>query len=382
MSWERYWDAKQEHFFLFNATTQESKWEEVNPQEGREGRHGWATVNANHTLILSRWQPVPEGDDNARREAEHTAQVAFDALDRAAVSHGINAEETVEDDEAQLLAPTRWQMRYELVKQDTANILQWYNCCFFFHACACEAPLAAVEAIVHGTALLLLAGLTGAATALVYLAEPRRVASRDFGQDEALSAYMLQFVRRWGREGLLFAASAASLLFFPCSACFVYRGFSAEEEDEWNLSPLPTFLGGVDPRRFCTFAFGQGSSAGNVDLPQDLLITRTRTASAVIAGSGAAGVLQFSSSLPQHKYVPFGAPKLGCMDNWAGDVLFPPRRLRSMLPPACLEIFDSILNGHQRVLSDDREDDDGGGTEFLEGGSCATSSSNESVDER
>ena len=40
--WERFFDDKEQHYYLYNAATQESKWEEggVNPQESEEAWKG------------------------------------------------------------------------------------------------------------------------------------------------------------------------------------------------------------------------------------------------------------------------------------------------------------------------------------------------------
>ena len=412
--WERFFDDKEQHYYLYNAATQESKWEEggVNPQESEEawkggvrwGGAGEGWQRGDSQDVTDAGVRGRSGEQQQQQEEDHHHQEEEDDDEEEGSSGGgggggeealreefaprstqpglprvtgdprqdestaaqqvrfafsveegeADLEDPRTDDEERLMPPPRWRMRYDLVKKDTANILRWYNCCFFFHACACEAPFAAAEALVHGAALLFVAGLMGAGAALVYLAEPRKnttdASGAALGQDETLSGYMFSIVRRWGREGLLFMASAASLVLCPCSACAIYRGFSAEEEDEWNLSPLPTLLGAVDPRRFGTFVFGQGSDAGNVDLPEDIKLSGASHTSA-ISGSGAGGVLQFSSLSTPDLSSTLGAPQLGCMDSWTGDVLFPPRRIRSILPPICLQIFNSFFMAEE--LSDD-----------------------------
>jgi len=66
---------------------------------------------------------------------------------------------------------------------------------------------------------------------------------------------------RWLREGLLLP-SATFTFAIPGMALMVYRHFDADGDD-WDLHPISTLLGYVDPRRFYTFCLGQGSMASN-----------------------------------------------------------------------------------------------------------------------
>jgi len=73
---------------------------------------------------------------------------------------------------------------------------------------------------------------------------------------------------RWLREGLLLM-SATLTLAIPGMALMVYRHFDADGDD-WDLHPIPTLLGYVDPRRFYTFCLGQGSMASNAFYDADM----------------------------------------------------------------------------------------------------------------
>ena len=400
-SWDRYFDEKEKHWYYFNAQTGESKWEEEsadNPQSS-DTQQPWNGIanpidgydaefedgnseeedegleqSVDHYFAAQHRHPLPATaqEEGIIREAEGRNQV--NEHRRVTFSDEAESVQYEGDDASKLMPPKRWQIRYELVKQDTAAALRCWNYCFFFHACACEAPCAVVEGSLRGCALLLCATVLACVTFLVYLAEPKHARnSVSVGEgsavpisrhrnEELLSAYMLGFVRRWWREGVLFLVSAASLVVCPCSACVVYRGYSAEEEDEWNMSPLPTVLGAVDPRRFGTFVFGQGSEAANVDLPEDLTLCHAASPqrSSAIVGSGDNGVLPLSSSSPSSICgTLLGVPRHGCMDTWAGEVLYPPRRLRMMMPRACRAILDSLF------MSEDLEDDATNGHQHL-----------------
>ena len=63
------------------------------------------------------------------------------------------------------------------------------------------------------------------------------------------------------REGCLFLAAALSLL-LPGAAALIYRNMPLDDGD-WDLRPLPTPLGAVDPRRFWAFYLGRCALANN-----------------------------------------------------------------------------------------------------------------------
>ena len=68
-------------------------------------------------------------------------------------------------------------------------------------------------------------------------------------------ARVSQRARGFCREGLLFLACLPTLA-VPCSPLLLYRDMPLDDGD-WRLRPLPTLLGGVDPRRFWAFALGR-----------------------------------------------------------------------------------------------------------------------------
>lgn len=138
----------------------------------------------------------------------------------------------------------RGREREEVVGSERAYPLG-FTAKFVFDTCCCECPFALLEATLRaplylggGFLLFLRALVTG---------------------NHTIEATQW---RLWIREGLLFLASSLSLL-FPGLVLYVYRGFHPEAE-EWDLAALPTLLGNVDPRRFYSFSYGQGSLASNV----------------------------------------------------------------------------------------------------------------------
>lgn len=124
------------------------------------------------------------------------------------------------------------------------------------HGCLCEAPLAVTEGLLRAPLYLLAAawveivGLVGAS---------RRQHQADLSNQAAALA----------REGLLLL-SASLTLAVPFSAAFtVYRDVEADLSD-WDVRPVPTVLGAVDPLRFFVFALGQAGELGANGNPEPL----------------------------------------------------------------------------------------------------------------
>ena len=115
-----------------------------------------------------------------------------------------------------------------------------------FHGCLCESPAAAVEACLLAT----LAVLRGMAMSLVALRNGR--------SERAWGPAKCEF-----REAFVCLCAVPSLLALLPGG-MVYSGFRTL--DDWNMRPLWTVIGRVDPRRFSTFAKGQGADSENADL--------------------------------------------------------------------------------------------------------------------
>jgi hypothetical protein len=121
-----------------------------------------------------------------------------------------------------------------------------YTFMVFFHGCLCESPAAALEASL----LVTLAILRGLALSLV--------AVRNGGSARAWGPAKCEF-----REALVCLCAVPSLLALIPGG-LIYSGFRTLED--WNMRPLWTVIGRVDPRRFSTFAKGQGADSENVAL--------------------------------------------------------------------------------------------------------------------
>ncbi|CAM9820153.1 unnamed protein product, partial [Ectocarpus fasciculatus] len=141
------------------------------------------------------------------------------------------------------------------VVNNTSRAFAWS---VLLHGCLCEAPLAVLEGLARGPLYLVaaawvaLVAVVGASGHAHHRAELRKHAA-------ALA-----------REGLLLLAASLTLAVPFATSFTVYgevvvdRAPDDEEEASWDVRPVPTVLGAVDPLRFCVFAFGQaGELAAN-----------------------------------------------------------------------------------------------------------------------
>jgi len=233
--WTRERDAATGCFYFFNPETGQSVWEEELEEEGSSAVGALASASA-----------AAADDAGAHNEAE-------------------------DDDEAEdalFLADRRGEARVQQVEAKTKHVMWTFCLCFMFHGCCCEGPAAAVEGVLRGL-WYCGAGITGMARAMRMRSAAAGAAARH-GTAEAFARL---------REGVLFLAAAVTL-FVPCCALGIYRRFSTE--GDWELGPIWTLAGRVDPRRFHVFNRGQTEWAAN-------------------AGYTAAD----------------------CMDDWPGQVLYP-----------------------------------------------------------
>jgi hypothetical protein len=178
------------------------------------------------------------------------------------------------------------------VHADTQSALNAHMRCMFLTACLCESPLAVAEGAMRSATFL--AG--GVFFLLVAAISP--ISTRAQWMSRAQSCT---------REVILTIAAMLTLL-LPCTACLVYRKY--DDEEDWDLAPLPTVLGWVDSQRFVAFTFGGGTQA------------RTRTgvrseSSPASGDSNLAGAVDFHDSRSN--------------DSWGSGILLAPRKVLKSL---------------------------------------------------
>lgn len=145
---------------------------------------------------------------------------------------------------------------------------RWQSVC---HAVACEAPALVVESTARSAAMLLGSLVLAVLAALRASDRPAR----------------LRLAACWLREAIIFAFSVPSFVLPGLLACSVYvpctrcaramwlprdmrvvshaRRYQQLDNagDDWDMSPLWTLIGDVDPRRFWIIRRGNGSYARN-----------------------------------------------------------------------------------------------------------------------
>ena len=127
----------------------------------------------------------------------------------------------------------------------TNSCFQTAPCCVAANAFCCEGPSAVIEGYFKAICCFF------ASLFLVLI-----------GLASLNLKYFFPAARAYFRESCLFLGASLTLM-VPCSAtACVYRRFSAV--DDWEVCPVLTVFGKVDPRRFGTFEGGDAAMAVNV----------------------------------------------------------------------------------------------------------------------
>ncbi|CAM9394525.1 unnamed protein product, partial [Ectocarpus sp. 13 AM-2016] len=139
-----------------------------------------------------------------------------------------------------------------------------FACSVLLHGCLCEAPLAVLEGLARGPLYLV---------AAAWVALVASVGAS--GHAHHHRAGLRKHAAALAREGLLLLAASLTLA-MPFATSFTVYGEVVvgraldEEEASWDVRPVPTVLGAVDPLRFCVFAFGQAGELAANGRPEPL----------------------------------------------------------------------------------------------------------------
>jgi hypothetical protein len=201
--WVRYYDEEHSSYYLYNEKTGESVWEVDFMQEVTEASESSGLHNRSADTSETNSRKLPR----TFRSKDYERDVP--------------------------LTPAE-QLQYDLL---------CYSRFLFVHATLVEAPLAIVEALLRVVAMV----VVGLFRIIFLVCRGKRA--------KAMGTTML-----YVREIILVSAAALSLA-IPGLICAVYWNHSHEEE--WELRPLPTLLGGVDMRRFAVISYGSGALASN-----------------------------------------------------------------------------------------------------------------------
>jgi hypothetical protein len=262
MGFERYKDEESGAIFLYNAQTGETRWEaqpELTPRDdvGDENGVELRTLDLESVVSLA----PASVDPNTGTVVTGSKEANYDEDED-------EDENEDEDDEGALLSP-KIRVKKPSPKGDSTDtsssgsplpimtpppdtswdrtndaVLCCEPCCVRVNAFCCEGPSAVLEGFVKACVYLLLS------TFLVLI-----------GAASLNLSYFRPAAKAYFREACLFLGAAITLM-IPCSATVcVYRGFSAV--DDWEMQPIATLFGWVDPRRFSTFEGGDAATARN-----------------------------------------------------------------------------------------------------------------------
>ena len=240
--WVRHLDPRTGHTYLYNESTGESKWAGTAVEEVRSALRG--TAGSLHA------------EPPAVREAEEgPAELEMVAL-----------EGCEDDDEAKLQEARVWRGRgmVRTIRYQRQSGLTWHErACdrllLVLEGCCCETPAALVEAAVRVPFYL-------GGAACLFLLSGAVCLARGCAFKKGFALLHRSFL--YLREALLLAAAALTIA-LPCCVFSIYKEMPADDGD-WDVAPIPTLLGSVDPRRFYTFHLGRASLANNRDYDERL----------------------------------------------------------------------------------------------------------------
>ena len=265
----------------------------------------------------SEWVEDVEGGESAEKDADldeiELTRIATESLsDPTSKRSGQQEEEEEEEEDEEDDGGVRLITDADRVRADTQSALTAHMRCVFLTACLCESPLAVVEGAVRSASFF--AGCIVFSFAAVVSPSSRAV--------------WLVRAKECGREMLLTIAAVLTLL-LPCTACLVYRNH--DDEEEWDLAPLPTILGWVDSQRFAVFTLGGGALARVRSGPRGDATGTSSSSPSSSSRDDLAGTLDLHDSRSA--------------DSWGSGILIAPRKiLKSLLIIARGDAEASLLD--------------------------------------
>lgn len=162
--------------------------------------------------------------------------------------------------------------RISSIRVNNSGVFAWF---VLLHGCLCEAPLAVIEGIVRAPFYLV-----AAAWVLIvgYL-----VGTTSRHSEHHHRAGLLRRSAALAREGILLLLASLTLAVPFSTSCTVYRG--VDPDNEWDVRPVPTVIGAVDPLRFFVFAFGQAGELAANGQPESLLLGPSNSSSPPVSFS-------------------------------------------------------------------------------------------------
>ena len=238
--WERYWDEEQSAHYWYNSNTGESRWADDDDEQDNEG-----VELLNRTNKKKQDEKMKTSESNLNEEDVDTSRRGHrDKKKNKRDKKKSKRKPDYDDDEyIEMIRDS------ELVQRTGVDINR-YRLCFYLNILLLEYPLVVLEGFVR--VLLLLILMTMLLVASIMLCGFKNCTSSS-----------LSYLFLIGREVVVTSAAISSLI-VPFVIFIIYRDYDAE--NTWDLSPLPTIIGHVDPRRFLVITLGSASEADNIDI--------------------------------------------------------------------------------------------------------------------
>ncbi len=233
--WTRHYDKHHDYYYYVNELTGESFW------EGTEG------APSSNQLSLDE----NEGKDSNDIEEEEESFLLSNSGTLSPTSSISN--NNIYSAHGRTLIDTLADMR------NYDKSIQW-------HAVLMEAPLCFFECWFRVFISLVFALYCSIFWFIAYIYSIYNLSKSNHSNSNSIRLIMKELSLGWLREVPICIATAITLFILPFIARFPYSCFKPSGYGNWYLQPLPTLVGWVDSRRFCTFTYGGGRSATDPDL--------------------------------------------------------------------------------------------------------------------
>jgi len=247
--WQRVFDPQYKSYYWYNSGTKFSHWEvelEENPDFFEKINKHKQSLECQETQesSIQYVRNVFDETTTNRLNGGHNTNYNINNIEMVNVGSNSATSDMNENDKL-LSSPSeraRTSANAEIMRRTTL-VTASYQICVYVNAVLFEGPVGVLEAGIR---------------CIVFLCVAVSLLLIRCTLKSSLHKLMLDCFR----ECLISFAAGISLL-IPGMACIVYCKYNAN--DDWDLYPIPSIIGWVDPRRFIVFSIiGGGSIARNV----------------------------------------------------------------------------------------------------------------------